>query len=366
MNEAPVEPLELLRRVRRCASDQRKSLLALYGLLLFLPLALFVVTLGRTVVFGGFGDQLAASFLRPLQASAELLVGAWQAGAWAVVGGVALGLWVMGLLVGSFFGMAVTRMVAVELTCDRRSDLKEAIDFARNHWHWGFFTPAGLLFGAITLVGIAAGLFAIGRVFETFLVLAAPAALLLVIGAVVLVVGLLAGGILAWPTIATEWSDAFDAITRVYGYSFTHAPRVMAYRLGVLGMMVAAVIMRGIRAGVVLGLLALALRVGLGHEMASNLIDSMMLEPPQGLPLPQTLAAWVLAACVAVFLTLQLARLVVLRTALYQAMYLLLRRHIDRVPMDSIDGYRPDDSAFDPTAQGFVLSEVEEELRSGG
>ena len=72
------------------------------------------------------------------------------------------------------------------------------------------------------------------------------------------------------------------------------------------------------------------------------------------------------ASSVAVFLTLQLARLVVLRTALYQAMYLLLRRHIDRVPMDSIDGYRPDDSAFDPTAQGFVLSEVEEELRSGG
>ena len=216
------------------------------------------------------------------------------------------------------------------------------------------------------MVGIAAGLFAVGRFFELFLVLAAPAALLLVIGAVILIVGLLAGGILAWPTIATEWSDAFDAITRVYGYSFTHAPRVMAYRIGVLAMMMAAIVMRGLRAGVVIGLLALALRVGLGNQIAGNLLDAMMLEPPQGLPLPQTLAAWVLSACVAVFLSLQVARLAVLRAALYQAMYLLLRRHIDRVPMDSIDGYRPDDSAFDPTAQGFVLSEVEEELRSGG
>jgi hypothetical protein len=116
----------------------------------------------------------------------------------------------------------------------------------------------------------------------------------------------------------------------------------------------------------VLGLLALALRMGLGTEGARHLLDAMMLEPPQGLPLPQTLAAWSLSACVAVFLSLQVARLAVLRSTLYQAMYLLLRRHIDRVPTDNIDGYRPDDSAFDPTAQGFVLTEVEEQLRAEG
>ena len=362
MNDAPVEPLELLRRVRRCASDQRKTLLALYGMLLLLPLVLFVIACGRTIIFGGFGAQLAQSFLRPVQAAGEFFFGAWQQGAWAVVGGAVLAIWVAGVLVGSYFGMAVTRMAAVELTCDRRSDLKEALQFARHHWHWGFFTPAGLLFGAIALVGIAAGLFAVGRLFETFLLLAAPVALLLCVGAVILIVGLAAGGMLAWPTIATEWSDAFDAITRVYGYSFTHAPRVMAYRIAVLGMLAAALVMRTVRAAVVLSMLALALRVGLGHEMASDLIDAMMLEPPQGLPLPQTLAGWTLAVCVSVFLSLQVARLAVLRTALYQAMYLLLRRRIDRVPMDSIDGYRPDDSSFDPTAQGFVLFEVEEEI----
>ncbi|MHC4938593.1 MAG: hypothetical protein ACYTHK_06460 [Planctomycetota bacterium] len=366
MSEAPVEPLELLRRVRRCASDQRKILLALYGLLLLLPLSLFVIGCGRAVVFGGFGTQVAATFMRPVQATGELFLGAWQDANWAVIGGVLLGIWVAGLLVGSFFGMAVTRMAAVELTSDRRSDLKEALDFARNHWHWGFFTPAGLLFGAIALVGVAGGLFFLGRILEILLVFAAPAALLLVIGAVVLIMGLFAGGILAWPTIATEWSDAFDAITRVYGYSFAHAPRVAAYRIGVFLLMIGAIFLRGLRACIVLGLLALALRIGLGHETAGNLIDGMMLEPPQGLPLPQTLAAWALAACVSVFLSLQVARLAVLRSALYQAMYLLLRRHIDRVPMDNIDGYRPDDSAFDPTAQGFVLTEVEEELRTEG
>ena len=44
----------------------------------------------------------------------------------------------------------------------------------------------------------------------------------------------------------------------------------------------------------------------------------------------------------------------------------LLRLRVDRVPMDNIDGYRPDDSDYDPTAQGFELLEVEEEIRSVG
>lgn len=365
-SDDPVEPLEILRRVRRCASDHRKSLLALYGLLLVLPLALFVIACGRTLVFGGFVEQITATFLRPTQAAGELFMGAWQDGSWGIIGGVLLGIWVAAFLVGSFFGMAVTRMVAVELTCDRRSDLKEALAFARQHWHWGFLTPAGLLFGGVLLVALAAGLFALGQLAHLALIVAAPIALLLVIGAVILVFGLLAGGILAWPTIATEWSDAFDAITRVYGYSFAHAPRVAAYRMGVLLLMTGATILRTIRAVVVLGVLALALRIGLGVEGAEGLVDAMLLEPPQGLPLPQTLAAWTLSVCVSVFLSMQLARLVVLRAALYQAMYLLLRRHIDRVPMNNIDGYRPDDSDFDPTAQGFVLTEVEEGTRSDG
>ncbi|MEM8883481.1 MAG: hypothetical protein AAGD14_05400 [Planctomycetota bacterium] len=366
MSEGAVEPLELLRRVRRCAGDQRKTLLALYGMLLLIPLALLVIAACRGVLLGGFVEQLGATFLRPVQSTMQLLQGSVAEGRWGLVAGAVLGIWIAGTLVGSFFGMAVTRMAAVELTCDRRSDLREALLFARGHWHWGFFTPFGLLFGALSLVAIAAGLFALGRVWDVLLIAAAPAALLLVIGAVILLLGLFAGGILAWPTIATEWSDAFDAITRVYGYSFAHAPRVAAYRLGALALLVGAVFLRGIRVFVVLGLLALALRVGLGTERAKDLIDAMLLEPPQGLPLPQTLAAWALAASVAIFLSLQVARLAVLRSTLHQGMYLLLRRHIDRVPMDNIDGYRPDDSAFDPTAQGFVLTEVEEGMRADG
>jgi hypothetical protein len=176
------------------------------------------------------------------------------------------------------------------------------------------------------------------------------------------VVGLAAGGVLAWPTIATEWSDAFDAITRVYGYSFAHAHRVVLYRLGTAVVLLGALCTRGLRAALTLAGFYLALVVGLGVDRARELVDAVLLEPAAGPPFPRTVAGWTLVACVAVLLTLLVARLAVHRLVLHQAVYLLLRLRIDRVPLGTIDGYRPDDSAYDPVAQGFEVVEVEEEI----
>ena len=173
---------------------------------------------------------------------------------------------------------------------------------------------------------------------------------------------MLAGGILAWPAISTEWSDAFDAVTRVYGYSFAHAYRLLMYRTGALLAFFGAVASRGLRALLVLCGFYVVLRVGLGADKTQVLLDTVLLEPPQGLPLPETLAGWTLLACASVYFTLLVARLLVFRLVLHQSIYLLLRLRMDKVPLDNIDGYRPDDSDFDPTAQGFELVEVEEEL----
>ena len=123
-----------------------------------------------------------------------------------------------------------------------------------------------------------------------------------------------------------------------------------------------AVLTRAFRALVVVGSFYLVLRIGLGAEKTGQLLDIVLLEPPQGLPLPQTLAGWALLLCAAIFLTITVARLLVFRLILQQLIYLLLRMRIDKVPLDNIDGYRPDDSDYDPTAQGFELVEVEEEL----
>ncbi|MHC4164934.1 MAG: hypothetical protein ACYSUM_22700, partial [Planctomycetota bacterium] len=297
-----------------------------------------------------------------IAAIADFFSGAFAAGRWGLMATVLLSSWVTWMVVGSFFGLAVTRMAAIELTCDRRAEVREAVRFARGRWHWAFLTPSCLLFGAVLLIAAAAGVMMLGRISGALLIVAAPAAFVLAITAVILLLGLLAGGILAWPTIATEWSDAFDAVTRVYGYSFTHSYRVLVYRVGAGLTLLGAVITRGFRAVLVLLGFYVALLVGFGREQTTALLNAVLLEPAQGLPFPQTVAGWTLVTCVAIFLTFLLARLLVYRLVMRQAVYLLLRLKIDKVPFDNIDGYRPDDSAYDPTAQGFELMEVEEEV----
>jgi hypothetical protein len=362
LEERRVEILELLRLVRRSADDQRKIFLALYGLLLLVPLGLVVVAAGRAALSGDFGAQLEAVFLRPVAATTGFLGAAFGEGRWGLIALVLLALWFVAMTVGAFLGLAITRMAAIELCCDRRAEVRESLGFAWRHFLWALLTPAGLLVAALALLGVAAAVFTLGRLSELLLVVAAPVALFLCLGAVVLVVGLVAGGILAWPTIATEWSDAFDAITRVYGYSFAHSPRVLLYRVGGGLVLVGAVLTRLLRAGLALGAFYLALVVGLGGGRARELVDAVLSEPAAGSPFPRTVAGWTLVAVVAVLLTLAVARLAVYRLVLQQMVYLLLRLKIDRVPLSTIDGYRPDDSAYDPIAQGFELVEVEEEI----
>ncbi len=359
-----VDVLDLLRAVRRSACDSRKILLCLWGLLWFVLVGLVVIAAARTFLLGGWGEQFVATVLRP----AVAVTGLWRAviaeGAFGTLALTAVSLWLVGTLVGSVFGLAVTRMAAVELTCDRRADYGEAMRFARRHWHWAVLTPGALLAGALLLAGLAAALFAIGRWTPWLVVLAAPAALIVSVAAIVLVFGLVVGGTIGRSTIATEWSDAFDAITRVYGYSFTHAYRLIAYRLGAGVALLGAALARGLRAALVLVAFLLALVLGLGRVRAEELLESALLEPVGALPVPATAAGWTIVVCASLLLTWTVARLLVMRIVLGQAVYLLLRLRVDRVPIDNIDGYRPDDSAYDPTAQGFTLVEVEEEIRA--
>lgn len=364
MSDERIEFVEVLRRARRCASDMRKIFLGLYGLLLFVPIAFVIVGTGRAMLGGpgGYGGEIGATFLRPVQATLAFFADGYAAGRWGLMTMVVLGVWLAAMLIGSFFGLALTRMAAVELTCQRRAEVGEAFQFTRRHWHWAFLTPASLLVGTVLLLVLAALLLGLGRASDYMVVVAAPLAILLVGAAVILIVGLLGGGLLAWPAIATEWSDAFDAVTRVYGYSFAHSYRILLYRIGAWAAWLGAVVTRGLRAALVLGLFYVALTVGLGPEKTKGLLDGVLLEPPGRSPFPASLAGWTVLACGAILLTLLLARLLVFRVVLHQMVYLLLRLRIDKVPFDNIDGYRPDDSDYDPTAQGFELVEVEGEI----
>ncbi len=362
--DTPVDLLALLRSARRSASGRNKVVLALYGLLCLVPLCLLVVAAGRAALGGTFGDEVATVFLRPVKASAGFFQDALHAGRIGTAFAVAVGFWVASVLVGSFFGLALTRLAAIELTSARRAHVGEALRFARKHWTWALVTRLSLFCAAILLLGLALLMLMTGRWAEWLLLIAVPAAFVAVLMAAFLLIGLGVGGILAAPTIATEWSDAFDAISRVYGYGFGHIFRVVVYRLFFGLVFVIAAAARLFRAGVVLVLFYIVLLLGLGKEPTNALVDSVLLEAPQARPFPHGIAAWVIMLSVSAYLTWTVARLLVFRRVLHEALYLLLRYRVDKIPMHKIDGYRPDDSAFDPTAQGFELVEVEEEIRA--
>ncbi|MEE8106338.1 MAG: hypothetical protein V3T86_12455 [Planctomycetota bacterium] len=362
-----VDHLELLRKVRRSAADRRKTILALYGLLILVLASMAVIASGRAAQHGDWMGQFKTTFLTPLLATREFFETAFRLGQWSAMALVLLGIWLVATLVGSFFGLAVTRMVAVQITCDRRPEVGEALRFARSHWFWAFVTPTSLLFAALALLGVAAlFLWLAASIWQPLMVAAIPITLFLASGAAFMLIGLLAGGILAGPTIATEWSDAFDAITRIYGYGFTHTYRLFAYRgAGLLVLLVAAGA-RIFRAVLVFGFGYIVLLAVLGASHTRELFDAFLLEPPSGVeraPSDQ-IVGWTVLFCGGAYLSAIVARLLVYALALRQVIYLRLRLHIDKVPLDNIDGYRPDDSAFDPTAQGFELVEVEEEIRA--
>ena len=146
---ARLDHLDLLRAAGRAAADRRKLFLALYGMLLFLPLALLVLACGRAALHGDLVVQISETFVRPVQATGEFVETALYDGRWLLMALVLLGIWLVARLMHSFFGLAVTRMLAIEITCGRRAEVKEAIRFARGHWFWGFITPASLIFARI-------------------------------------------------------------------------------------------------------------------------------------------------------------------------------------------------------------------------
>ena len=97
----PVDMLEVLRHARRSAWDQRKVFLALYGLLLLVPLIFVIVAAGRATLFGSFGEELSVTFLRPIAAIASFFAGAFAEGRWGLMAVVLLCSWVAWMVVGS-------------------------------------------------------------------------------------------------------------------------------------------------------------------------------------------------------------------------------------------------------------------------
>jgi len=148
------------------------------------------------------------------------------------------------LLVWALFGGAITRCAAVQLAREERVGLTESVKFAQG--------KLGSYFGAAVLPLVGVCLVALPIILLAWLMwllggvgvwgggLLWGFVLLGTFIMAVLLLGLLFGWPLMWTTISSEGSDAFDALSRSYAYTFQRPLHyafyaVVAVFIGALG-----------------------------------------------------------------------------------------------------------------------------------
>jgi hypothetical protein len=138
------------------------------------------------------------------------------------------------LLIWSIFGGAISRIAAVHVARDEKISVRQAIRFSVNKLLSFAFAPlipviillvigAVVAFGGLLLYIPYVGPIALGLVF----ILALVAGLVMTL----VLLGLLGGFNLMYPTIAVEGSDSFDAISRSFSYVFARPWRMLFYTL---------------------------------------------------------------------------------------------------------------------------------------
>jgi len=286
------------------------------------------------------GDAAAASasdqvgFLGPWW---ELLQPFWQArelhrGPTDLAHLLLAGLW--SLATWAFFGGAITRIAAVELSCEERVGLMPALRYACRKWRAYFAAP---LFPAVGIAGITIVFVLIPAFFlryEWGLLLVAitwPIALLFGLIMAVLVLWAVFGWPLMFPTISTEGTDSFDAVSRSYSYLFQRPLHYLFYALvatvlGTLGWLLVANF-----AAAVIGMSNWAASWSCGAERMSEIINGGKNLLQVGSAGAAVLGFW--TGCVKL---LAVGFLYGFFFTAATAIYLLLRRDVDDTELDEV------------------------------
>jgi hypothetical protein len=181
------------------------------------PLAAFWHALQRTPLYG-----LVEPFRRLFDPTAT-----WNQLVFYFVGGM----W--SLVVASWLGGAISRTAIVRLGRDERVGLRDSLDFARRKLPSYLAAPL-LPLAAIFVVSVP--LFLLGLIMRLNIGVAMAGLMWLPVGIVAFIIALFAIGVLfgwplMWSAISAEGSDAFDAISRAYAYTFQRPLQYLAYAL---------------------------------------------------------------------------------------------------------------------------------------
>lgn len=279
------------------------------------------------------------------------------------------------LTIWSILGGAICRMAALHFGRDERIAPKAAIDFAGRKFLAFFAAP---LLPMLMIVGVGVCLLfgglvgAIPYIGELFAGILMILALLGGFVIALVFVGVAAGGSLFWPTIATEGSDAFDAISRSYSYVYSRPWRAGFYALvatvyGAICFLFARffllVMFKATRFFVGIGMGAASDRPGTGLADASKL-DAMWPNPTFDNLMPTVpafgLEGWEGAGAVFinVWLILTVGLLFAFLVSFYYngatVIYFLLRQKVDATDLEEVfeDEKEEEVAVEEPSAAG--------------
>jgi hypothetical protein len=265
------------------------------------------------------------------------------------------GLWE--LAVWSLFGGAITRLAAVALAREEILSWNDAAHYAQRKWASYFSAPLFPMIG-VALVGLPLALFGLLLRSDIGLVVAGSLWFLVLLAGLfmaVLLVGLFFGFPLMWATISAEGTDAFDALSRSYAYTYQRPLLYVAYSiaagaLGMLGWLVVAVF-----TSAVVDLGAWGVSWCSGERIApetlaglpSLLFDSASVGSLDADVTSSTgeLGLRLIRFWIDLAVTLAMAFVFSYFWTATTAIYFLLRRHVDATEMDEV--YVPEEGAHD-------------------
>jgi hypothetical protein len=235
-------------------------------------------------------------------------------------------------LIWGLFGGAITRIAALTLAREEPLGMFAAIGFARSRLG-GYFTAPLLPLAGLLLAAFPLWVLGLAMRVDFFVALAGLVwfvVLLIGVFMAILALGLLFGWPLMAPTISTEGSDSFDALSRSYAYVSQRPLHYLFYvavasLLGLLGILVVDIF-----AEAILYLSMLAISWGTGAERVQQLMnpgeEDRLLSA--GVTLIHFWQGFVLTFAYAF-------RYAFFWTAA-SAIYLLLRRGVDATEMDEV------------------------------
>ena len=253
------------------------------------------------------------------------------------------GVGVILLLIWSLFGGAICRMAAVDFASDESHPLDEGISFTLKRFGSFFWSPLVPFIVVIILMMCASLVGVVGRipvVGEPLMGLFSFVAIFLSWLAVLVLLCGVFGAIFCWPTIATEGTNAFDAISRSFNYILARPWKTVWCLL--VAMVYGSVCMAFVGA-FTWAMLALALKCmafGMGEEAFANvgaiaaLAGDWRILP--GVSTTQVIAGMAMKVFFILFWGFALGFMCSYKFTAWTLIYFVIRRDVDGTDMSEV------------------------------